>query len=241
MTVWQMTKGPDVSAPSVIVFDVNETLSDLEPMARRFADIGLPAAVAATWFAQVLRDGFALAAAGSSAAFATIADGVLRTMFVNHPPDRDADAAVAHVLEGFSSLHVHPDVPSGVRSLAASGLRLVTLTNGATSVAEALLTNAGVRDQFKRLLSVEDAGHWKPAPEPYAYAARECDVPPAEMLLVAVHPWDIDGAARAGLQTAWIDRSGTAPYPPYLTKPDITVSGVDDLAHKLAGYQPVDR
>jgi len=55
-----------------------------------------------------------------------------------------------------------------------------------------------------------------------------------------VHPWDIDGAARAGLQTAWIDRSGSAPYPPYLTKPDITVPGVDDLAHKLAEYQPIN-
>lgn len=227
-------------ALSLIVFDVNETLSDLEPMAQRFADIGLPAQLAATWFAQVLRDGFALAAAGSSGTFAAIGEGVLHSMFATHAPDRNADAAVQHVLDGFSSLHVHPDVPTGVRALAASGLRLVTLTNGATSVAEALLTNAGVRDQFERLLSVEDAGRWKPAPESYAYAARECDVPPAEMLLVAVHPWDIDGAARAGLQTAWIDRSGTAPYPPYLTKPDITVPGVDDLAHKLAGYQPIN-
>ena len=226
---------------SVIVFDVNETLSDLEPMAQRFTDIGLPAPLATTWFAQVLRDGFALAAAGSSGTFASIAEGVLRSMFVQHAPNRNAHAAVQHVLEGFSSLHVHPDVPTGVRALAASGLRLVTLTNGATSVGEALLTNAGVRDQFERLLSVEDAGRWKPAPESYAYAARECEVSPAEMMLVAVHPWDIDGAARAGLQTAWIDRSGTAPYPPYLTKSDVTVPGVDDLAHKLVEYQPIDR
>ncbi len=54
------TKGPDMPAPSLIVFDVNETLSDLEPMAQRFTDIGLPAQLATTWFAQVLRDGFAL-------------------------------------------------------------------------------------------------------------------------------------------------------------------------------------
>ena len=228
-------------ATKLIVFDVNETLSDLEPMAQRFTDIGLPAPLATTWFAQVLRDGFALAAAGSSAPFATIAAGVLHSMFVTNAPNRSADDAVQHVLEGFSSLHVHPDVPTGVRALAASGLRLVTLTNGATSVGDTLLTNSGVRDKFECLLSVEDAGRWKPAPESYAYAARECGMDPAEMMLVAVHPWDIDGAARAGLQTAWIDRSGTAPYPPYLTAPDITVSGVNDLAHKLDGNQPVDR
>jgi len=117
-------------APSVIVFDVNETLSDLKPMSQRFADIGLPDQLAQTWFAQVLRDGFALAAAGGSATFSTIAEGVLRSLFPQHAPDRDPDEAVQHVLDGFSSLQVHPDVPAGVRALADDGLRLVTLTNG---------------------------------------------------------------------------------------------------------------
>ena len=225
-------------APTVIVFDVNETLSDLHPMGQRFTDIGLPAPLAVTWFAQVLRDGFGLAAAGSAAGFATIADGVLRSMFVANTPNRDPDDAIGHVLSGFSSLDVHPDVSTGVRALAAGGLRLVTLTNGAASLGDTLLTTAGVRGQFERLLSVQDAGVWKPAPGSYAYAARECAVPAEEMMLVAVHPWDIDGAARAGLQTAWIDRSGTTPYPPYLTAPDVTVSGVDDLARTLTGNPP---
>ena len=224
-------------APSVIVFDVNETLSDLKPMSQRFADIGLPDQLAQTWFAQVLRDGFALAAAGGSATFSTIADGVLRSLFAQHAPNREPDQAVQHVLDGFSSLQVHPDVPAGVRALANDGLRLVTLTNGATSVGDALLTTAGVREQFETLLSVEAAGRWKPAPESYEYAALECAVPPAQMLLVAVHPWDIDGAARAGLQTAWIDRSGAAPYPPYFAKPGLTVSGVEDLARTLAAHR----
>lgn len=53
---------------------------------------------------------------------------------------------------------------------------------------------------------------WKPAREAYAYAARTCRTEPAGMALVAVHPWDIDGAARAGLATAWINRTGV-PYP----------------------------
>ena len=222
-----------MAAASVLVFDVNETLSDLGPMTQRFADIGLPGPLATTWFAQVLRDGFALAAAGSAAPFASIAEGVLHTMFGTDAPNRSAADAVRHVLEGFSALPVHPDVPDGIRALAATGLRLVTLSNGASAVGDTLLINAGLRDRFERVLSVQDAGRWKPAPQSYAYAARACGVAPADMVLVAVHPWDIDGAARAGLQTAWIDRSGAAPYPPYLTAPDLTVSGVDDLARAL--------
>ena len=219
---------------SVVVFDVNETLSDLAPIAQRFYDIGLPSHLAHTWFTAVLRDGFALTAAGSSAPFSTIARGVLRSLLAQQPADRDPDAAVQHILDGLSSLTVHPDVAAGVRALADTGLRLVTLTNGAAKVAEQLLTTAGLRDRFERLMSVDDAGRWKPAPQSYAYAARQCQVPVEEMLLVAVHPWDIDGAARAGLRTAWIERSGNAPYPPYLTAPDLTATGIDSLALQLS-------
>jgi 2-haloacid dehalogenase len=52
------------------------------------------------------------------------------------------------------------------------------------------------------------------------------------MLLVAVHPWDIHGAARAGLSTAWINRRG-GPYPDYFLAPDHTVSALDELAAAL--------
>ena len=52
---------------------------------------------------------------------------------------------------------------------------------------------------------------------------------PADATLVAVHPWDIDGAARAGLRTAWINRTG-ALYPAHLTAPDRTVATVAELA-----------
>ncbi len=135
-------------APSVIVFDVNETLTDL----------GRPAGLATTWFARVLRDKFALAAAGSLATFSTIADRVLHSTFAHHAPNRNPDTAVARVLEGFTSLDVHPDVPAGVRALTGGGMRLLTLSNGAAPVADRLLTNAGIRDDLGRALSVEDAG-----------------------------------------------------------------------------------
>lgn len=221
-------------APSVVVFDVNETLSDMAPMAGRFAEIGAPEHLAKVWFASLLRDGFALAAAGSRESFAEIGAGTLRTLLTGVPLDRDVDAAVEHVLSGFMNLQVHPDVPDGVQALRAAGLRLVTLTNGSTQVADRLLTGAGIRQEFEGLLSVEDAGIWKPARGAYEYAARMCGTGMAEMLLVAVHPWDIDGAARAGMTTAWIDRSGM-PYPGHFTGPEHTVPALGDLPGKLAG------
>jgi 2-haloacid dehalogenase len=80
---------------------------------------------------------------------------------------------------------------------------------------------------------VEDAGAWKPARTAYEYGARTCNTEPADMMLVAVHPWDVDGAARAGLATAWIDRAG-APYPGCFTPPSLAATDITDLAARLA-------
>jgi len=207
----------------VYVFDVNETLSDLSPLRTRFAEVGLAPTAAQLWFAALLRDGIGVAAAGGLVRFADVARGVLAPM-VQDDPD-----AVEHVMQGFAQLPVHPDVPGGVRALRAAGHRLLTLSNGAASVADGLLTRAGVRGEFEALLSVEDAGVWKPARAAYLHAAQRTGLPPGELTLVAVHPWDVDGAARAGLRTAWVDRTGAA-YPTHLTPPDRTVAAIGELA-----------
>jgi 2-haloacid dehalogenase len=216
----------------VVVFDVNETLSDMSAMGQRFTEVGVDAGLAKTWFAGLLRDGFALTVAGASERFATLARESLYGLLEGESLDRDLDTSVEHILDGFSNLDVHADVSDGVRTLANAGLRLVTLSNGATAVADALLQRAGIRDRFETLLSVEDAGIWKPARAAYEYAAGQCKVGLEAMLLVAVHPWDVDGAARAGMQTAWVDRSGGR-YPAYCRTPDRTAPGIADLATQL--------
>jgi 2-haloacid dehalogenase len=221
------------AVPSVIVFDVNETLSDMSVLGDRFAQAGVPASLAKLWFATLLRDGFALAAAGYSGVFADIGAQVLRGLLLEAGLGAGVDAAIDHVLAGMAELTVHPDVPAGVRALKESGYGLVTLSNGAADVAESLLTRAGLREEFGLLLSVEDAAAWKPARAAYDTAASACGKSPGEMLLVAVHPWDIHGAAEAGLQTAWINRSGAA-YPDYFTTPDYTIGSLDELPERLA-------
>ena len=221
-----------MNAPQVVVFDVNETLSDMAPLGTRFRDVGAPELTATVWFASLLRDAFALTAAGGTPRFATLGSAGLRTVLTGLPLTRHMDDAVAHVMSGFTALEVHPDVPDGVRALKESGRRLATLSNGSADIADRLLTNAGLRQEFEHVLSVDDAGVWKPAPGSYAYAARTCGVDAAEMMLVAVHPWDIDGANRAGMTTAWINRDGR-PYPEYFTAPTHTVTALTELPDRL--------
>ncbi len=218
--------------PSVIVFDVNETLSDMAPLTQRFADVGVPELLAKVWFASVLRDGFALTATGGKEAFSRLAGGALRAVLAGSSLNRPADDAVDHILAGFADLSVHTDVPDGVRILHRHGLRLVTLTNGSAEVADRLLSKAGIRGEFEQLLSVDDADAWKPARAAYAHAARACSAGNEQMLLVAVHPWDIHGAHRAGLHTGWITRQ-QAPYPDYFTAPDLRAADLVTLAGQI--------
>lgn len=218
------------SRPQLIVFDVNETLSDMRPLADAFAATGAPEHLAATWFAGLLRDGFALTVTGQNPAFSLVASSSLRAVL--HGVVTDLDGAVEHVMAGFSELPLHRDVVGGVRALRDLGITLVTLSNGAAAVAEGLFERNGIADAFERILSVQDGDLWKPAAAAYDYALRTCGVNARDAMLVAVHPWDIHGAHEAGLATGWLSRDG-GPYPAYYAAPDVEASSLTDLATQL--------
>ena len=59
--------------PRLLVFDVNETLSDMTHLGDRFVEVGVPPYLAAQWFAGLLRDGFALTVTGHNPSFADVA------------------------------------------------------------------------------------------------------------------------------------------------------------------------
>ena len=119
--------------PSVIVFDVNETLSDLSALGARFIEVGAAGSAARLWFASVLRDGFALTAAGENPSFADVARGLLVSQLSEAQLNRSVDEAAQHVMDGFARLELHADVASGIDGLHEDGYRLATLSNGAAS------------------------------------------------------------------------------------------------------------
>lgn len=139
----------------VLVFDVNETLSDLAPLRGRFTDVGALGSLPPTWFAGVLRDGFALTVAGGYADFMSLAHDGLRALLSGLEGwAGDEEAAARHILDGFSQLDVHRDVPDGVRKLSDAGYRLTAMTNGSTALTERLLDKAGVLHYFEALSDV---------------------------------------------------------------------------------------
>ncbi len=168
------------------------------------------------------------------APFARVGAALARSVLAGSVPRERLEEAAQLVVAAVGELPLHPDVPGGVRALTAQGSLLMTLTNGSAATSRQLLSRGGVEGAFEQVLSVQDApgGAWKPAASAYRHACAVAGVAPARALLVAVHPWDVDGAARVGLATAWIDRSGV-PYPDVFTAPDLVASGVEDLARQL--------
>lgn len=224
---------PALPAPAVLVLDVNETLSDLAPLASRFEEVGLPGHLAAPWFLGTLRDGMALTVTGDNPHFADLGRASFRALVAGRG-DRPTDVGVAaeHVIRGFMALPLHPDVAPGLRALAAAGVRLVTLSVGSAVVAEGLLRRGGLEDVVERVLSCADAPAWKPSGSAYRWALDTCGVAAGEAMMVAAHPWDLHGAGRAGLRTAFVDRDG-AGYPPTMRAPDLVVASFTELATRL--------
>ncbi|MXG89273.1 haloacid dehalogenase type II [Nocardioides flavescens] len=220
------------------VLDVNETLSDLSPLGEVLSSYGAPAELARTWFAGLLRDGFALSLQRRAPAFLDLARDELRVAL--HGVERlegDVETVVEDVLAAMGDLDVHPDVVPGVRALTDAGHAVSTLSNGSVRSTEGLLERAGIRDEVTAVLSVEVGPVWKPHPDAYAIAVRELQTLAAELTMVAVHPWDLDGAAAAGLQTVWIDRQGT-PWPASFAEPGLTVRALTELAERAGHVNP---
>ncbi|GAA1576753.1 MULTISPECIES: haloacid dehalogenase type II [Kribbella] len=213
----------------VLVLDVNETLTDMEPLRDGFEAAGLPRHGLDEWFAAILRDGFALTAVDAYAAFGELAAELLADRL---GAEENVAETVSEVVSGFTRLPLHPDVAPGLQKIHEAGIRIITLTNGAAGMSENVFRNGGILSLLEHRLDVSVPRRWKPHPAAYRYAAEVCGVPVERMALAAVHPWDIDGAARAGLQTAYIDRRKT-PYPKVFRAPDLSVPDFEALAGVL--------
>ena len=107
------------------------------------------------------------------------------------------------LVEAWHRLEPWPDVRAGLETLRRQRVT-ATLSNGDLALLVDLARHGDLR--FDCLLSAEMAHAYKPAPEVYLTAARLLGVQPDELMLVAAHPGDLEGARRAGLRTALVDR-----------------------------------
>ena len=201
----------------VIAFDVNETLLDLRALDGLFGD----AARRRQWFGQMLQLAFVGVITDRYVDFSTAQRAALE--MIGEGPD-PVDVAAA-----MRSLPLHPDVAPALDQLREGGLTLCSLTNSSLDVSRAQLANAGIADRFEAILSADQVGRLKPAPEPYRLVASTFDAQIGDVRLIAAHAWDCAGALAAGAKAAFVGRPGMV-RSPLGEQPDIVGGDLDEVA-----------
>jgi 2-haloacid dehalogenase len=142
-------------------------------------------------------------------------DLTLRRAGVEHTPEE-----VAGLVTHIERLRPFPDVVEALAALQARGLRLAVLSNGDPDMLARGVPFSGTAHLWERVISVAEAGSFKPHAVTYRTAARLLGLDPGAVLFVANHAFDCVGAKAAGMRTAFVNRRrrpfGNAKYPPDL-------------------------
>jgi 2-haloacid dehalogenase len=214
------------TAPEVVAFDVLGTLFSLASLQPLAVAAGGDASTVGRWFTQLVADGSSLTAARDYQPFRDVAKASLRTVL----PASKA-AARDKVLAGLAKLDAYEDAAPAMGRLIMAG-RAIVISNASADSTRKLLTRGRLDAFVDSVVSAEDVKQWKPASDPYAFAAATQDVPLERMAVVSAHPWDILGGRRSGMVTGWCNRDG-ATFPASFGKPDVTGKNLLDVVEKL--------
>lgn len=225
------------TTPSVLVFDVNETLIDIESMAPLFGELFGDERVLREWFGQLVTYSMATTMADRYVDFFTLGRAVLH-MLADIYQVEVTDADARRLQERMRTMPAHPDTAEALTALRDSGFRLATLTNSPHRPGVSTpLDNAGLAPLFDQQLSVESCRAFKPSPLVYRNACETLGVAPADCMMVAAHVWDLLGAHNVGLRSALVARPGNPPLRAEgLPQPTLVVNDLHELArHLIAG------
>ncbi len=223
----------DLSQPSVIVFDVNETLLDIGALEPLFIRLFGDRKIMRDWYAQLVLYSEAMTLAGSYSPFADLGGAVLRMLGEVHGiPVREDDVSELRTLT--LGMPAHGDVLEALQRLSDAGFRLVTLTNSAPDPTASPLERTGIATLLERQFSVDAVRRFKPAPETYRSVAEGLGLPTSALCMVAAHSWDTLGAQAVGCSAALVTRTGNAVLPlPGLPQPDIVENDMGRVADAI--------
>jgi len=193
----------------VIVFDVNETLLDIEFLSPYFKHTFGDASAMRQWFSELVLYSQSLTLSGGYTPFGELAAAVLqmvgeiRGIAISHE-------GVEEFAELMSRLPAHHDAAPALQMLQDAGFRLITLTNSAPPGSMALVERAGLGHYFEKQFSVDAVKRFKPATQVYRSVEAALGLQASALRMVAAHTWDTLGAAAAGWKTALVTRPGNA-------------------------------
>src|SRR4029077_17139246 len=136
-----------MTALPLMVFDVNETLLDLQTMEPTFERIFGEKRAMRLWFANFIMYSAALTVAGCYVPFTDIGSAVMKMLADTHGIQID-EADKEEPTAGFLTTPPHPEVPAALRKLRHAGFRLFTLTDNLPEVQTRQLEHGRIVDLF---------------------------------------------------------------------------------------------
>lgn len=141
--------------------------------------------------------------------------------------DKEELMGVYKVLPAFD------DVKKGLAQVNKSGYRMFAFSNGSADAVETLLKNAGIREYFVGVVSVDEIKSYKPNPGVYCHFLRRSGSLGANSWLISSNPFDVIGAISSGMRSAWIKRSPDAVFDPWGIEPTLVVNSLLNLAEHI--------
>lgn len=123
---------------------------------------------------------------------------------INDPALRD------DLVNAYLTLDCYPEVPEVLKTLKDAGMQTAVLSNGSPRMLEAAVESSGLGDVLDAVLSVDELGIYKPAPEVYQLVLDRLGVGRGQVSFQSSNAWDAAAAATFGFRVAWCNRFGQA-------------------------------
>ena len=205
------------------LFDLNGTL--LDP-----SGIGAPLGLGREDSAAALDEAILLSMAESLSGSYRPLPELLRAVLLRR--DGGPGAGLDEALERATRMPPYPDAAPALDRLREADLRIGVLTNSATAAAEGALEAAGLRDRVSLVVGSDRIEVFKPDPRLYRLGAERTGARLEEICMIAAHAWDLMGAGRVGMRTAWVAREEKR-WLEYVPEPDARGESLDQTARAI--------
>jgi 2-haloacid dehalogenase len=142
------------------------------------------------------------------------------------------DEQKQQLMEQYNDLEPFSDTHEGLQRLQQKGHTMVVFSNGTPRMLSALMKAAQLDAYMQGFISVDEVRTYKPSPRVYQLVGQKLARPLHEIRLISSNPFDIIGAMSAGMQAAWVDRSGSI-FDPFGPHPTMVVKTLVELADAL--------
>ena len=217
-----------MSDRKIVVFDIIGTCFSLEKPRQQLIELGAPNYALELWFAQTLRDAFALSHAGGYQPLKEVLQAELPRTLKSLKIDVSSSQA-SQVMNTFKELDLQPKAKEALEILSQANKKIVALTNGSKDSTHTLLKRAGVEKYFSEVYSVDAIALTKPHPDVYKMIKANN---PSDVWLIAAHAWDIAGAKRVGMKTAFVSQL-EKDYLEVYPRPEITAENLAQAARQI--------